>query len=108
MNNTMNDFAKQGQGSTSQGAEMAAEKAKGGIDQTVSSLSDKVDSVRKQAQPVLDKVSEVASQVRDQAAQASESLMTYTQENPVKALLFAAAAGAVLMTLSRALTPSRH
>jgi ElaB/YqjD/DUF883 family membrane-anchored ribosome-binding protein len=41
-------------------------------------------------------VSEMASQARDAASNASDSIVAYTKKNPVKALAIAAAAGALL------------
>ena len=42
----------------------------------------------------IDSAKAAAQRVRDGAAQASDSLVTYTKENPVKAILIAAASGA--------------
>ena len=55
----------------------------------------------------VDAVNEAAQQARRKASDASDSIISYTQENPVKALLIAAASGALLLTLINALTPSR-
>ncbi len=55
----------------------------------------------------VDAVSDAALRVRKTASQASDSVISYTQENPVKALLIAAASGALLLTLINAITPSR-
>lgn len=88
-------------------ANKAANKAKGGIDHAALTLSDTAESARQQAKPVLDQVSAAASKIRDTAADASDPLVTYTKDNPVKALMFAAAAGALFLTVIKALTPSR-
>lgn len=59
------------------------------------------------SQQSLDAVSDAAQQARKTASQASDSIISYTQENPVKALLIAAASGALLLTIINAITPSR-
>lgn len=88
-------------------ANKTADKAKGGIDQAASALSDKVDSATQQSKPFFDQVGAVAGKVRDSAADASDSILTYTKENPAKALLYAAGIGALLLTLLKALMPTK-
>jgi ElaB/YqjD/DUF883 family membrane-anchored ribosome-binding protein len=56
----------------------------------------------------IDAISEVASQARDAASNASDSIVAYTKKNPVTALAIAAASGALLYAAIKALTPSRH
>jgi ElaB/YqjD/DUF883 family membrane-anchored ribosome-binding protein len=121
MNTTGNDLAKHGQDL----ADKAAGKVQSGIEsarQAGAAASDKVSGVvetaRSQAGPSIKKASDqaqalvgqgidtakaAAQQVRDSAAQASESIVSYTKENPVKAILIAAASGALLVTLLNAL-----
>jgi ElaB/YqjD/DUF883 family membrane-anchored ribosome-binding protein len=55
----------------------------------------------------IDTISEVASQARDVASNASDSIVAYTKKNPVTALAIAAASGALLYAAIKALTPSR-
>ena len=55
----------------------------------------------------IDAISEVASQARDVASNASDSIVAYTKKNPVTALAIAAASGALLYATIKALTPSR-
>jgi ElaB/YqjD/DUF883 family membrane-anchored ribosome-binding protein len=55
----------------------------------------------------IDAISEFASQARDAAASASDSVVAYTRKNPVTALAIAAASGALLYAAIKALTPSR-
>ena len=55
----------------------------------------------------IDAISEVASQARDVASNASDSIVAYTKKNPVTALAIAAASGALLYAVIKALTPSR-
>jgi ElaB/YqjD/DUF883 family membrane-anchored ribosome-binding protein len=125
VNTTSNDFAKQGQDF----ADKTADKVQSGIRdarQTATKVGDKlssdIEAARSQAGPSIRKAAEQAQsfigqgidsakaatqRVRDGAAQASESLVTYTKENPVKAILIAAASGALLLTLVKALSRSR-
>jgi len=51
------------------------------------------------AQRGVDAVRERSLQVRDQALRASDNTVNYIRDEPVKAVLIAAAAGAVLMAL---------
>ena len=82
--------------------------------QTLDQLSSGVDTVRAQAAPVLnrlatdteqftrrsvDKVREGSQQLRGQALRATNTTLGYIKEEPVKAVLIAAAIGAVLMAL---------
>ena len=121
MNTTGNDVAKQGQDF----ADKAADKVQSGIEsarQTGHAVSDKVSNVvetaRSQTGPTIRKAADqaqtllgqgmdsakaAAQQVRDSAAQASESIVSFTKENPVKAILMAAASGALLVTLLNAI-----
>ncbi|MGO9949685.1 MAG: hypothetical protein ACLPWG_22930 [Steroidobacteraceae bacterium] len=85
-------------------------------------IADKVDDLRGDATSALtkaasraqsmgrqsiDAISEVASQARDVASNASDSIVAYTKKNPVTALAIAAASGALLYAVIKALTPSR-
>src|ERR1700675_2255368 len=56
----------------------------------------------------IDAVSDMASQARDAAANASDSIVAYTRKNPAKELALAAASGALLYAVIKALTPSRE
>ena len=77
-------------------------------------LSDKVDSAREQAVPMVkniasqaeaaarrgvDVVKETSAQLRDKALQAQDTTVSYIKDEPVKAMLIAAATGAALMAL---------
>lgn len=55
----------------------------------------------------LDAITDMASQARDVASNASESIVAYTKKNPVKALAIAAASGALLYAAFKARSPSR-
>ncbi len=86
-------------------------------------MADKVDDLRSEAVPALNKamsraqavgrhsidaIGDLASQARDAAANASDSVVAYTRKNPVTALAIAAASGALLYAAIKALTPSRN
>ncbi|MEP7099339.1 MAG: hypothetical protein ABI781_02445 [Burkholderiales bacterium] len=77
-------------------------------------LSDKVDTARDQAVPLLnrlssqaeaaarrgaDAVKETSAQLREKALQAQDTTVGYIKDEPVKAMLIAAATGAALMAL---------
>jgi ElaB/YqjD/DUF883 family membrane-anchored ribosome-binding protein len=84
-------------------------------------LADGVESVRKDASPMLSRATERAAalaqrgadavrdgsrQLADTAQRASEGTVNYVRGEPVKALLIAAAAGAALMALVSLVTRS--
>jgi ElaB/YqjD/DUF883 family membrane-anchored ribosome-binding protein len=107
MSTTSNDLAKQGQ----ELADNTADKVNGGIRDARQTAAKLGEAAADQAQTLLgrgiDSARATAQQVRDSATQASESLVTYTKENPVKAILIAAASGALLVTLFKALSRFR-
>jgi ElaB/YqjD/DUF883 family membrane-anchored ribosome-binding protein len=89
---------------------------------TLDQLSSRVKTMSSNVGPTIDKVTGKAQavarqgrdmtdaaiqQVRDAAADMSANLLKYTKRNPGKALLIAAASGALLATLVMARTPSR-
>jgi ElaB/YqjD/DUF883 family membrane-anchored ribosome-binding protein len=110
-------------------ADQAAQSADGAIkstqrfaNDTLNNLSDKVQEVRDQAAPVLNRVAEKAEtlarrgldavkdgsqQVREKALRASDSTVAYIKDEPVKAILIAAATGAALMALISLMTRSK-
>jgi ElaB/YqjD/DUF883 family membrane-anchored ribosome-binding protein len=122
LTSTTSDFSKQ----TQDLADKAANRIPGGIQdakRTINragdQLSSKADELRSQAQPLIKKATKQANafaksvggatqQVRDAASQASESVIAYAKENPVKAMLIATASGAVLATLIHTISRSRH
>jgi ElaB/YqjD/DUF883 family membrane-anchored ribosome-binding protein len=77
-------------------------------------LSDKVDTAREQAVPLINRIStqaeaaarrgaeavkETSAQLRDKAVRAQDTTVGYIKDEPVKAMLIAAATGAALMAL---------
>jgi len=85
-------------------------------------LSDKVEDARNQAAPLLNRLSsqaeaaarrgadmvrDTSAQLRDRATAAQDTTVSYIRDEPVKAMLIAAATGAALMALVGLLTRSR-
>ena len=85
MTSSVNHFVKQGQDIAGQAADQAQDLGRRGVA-----------AARDTAQQALDAASDVA-----------ESMIGYTKKNPAKALLIAAASGALLMALAKVLSPSR-
>lgn len=124
-NSLTSSFATTGQAL----ADKAADRAQSGIrraqdtaNEAGNILSSKLEDVRSDAgtavkkgarrvqaarQQGLDAISDMAGQARDVASNATDSIVAYTKKNPVKALAIAAASGAVLYTMIKALSPSR-
>jgi ElaB/YqjD/DUF883 family membrane-anchored ribosome-binding protein len=116
-NSIINDLQKNGQAL----ADKAADKVQGGIrdakhaaKEAGAAVSNKVDELRHDAGPTvarafdrvrsvsrqsMNAVGDAAQRTRDAASYASDSIVVYTRENPVKALLIAAASGALLLSL---------
>ena len=101
----------------------AAKSAHHAVEGALDSLSDKVEDLRSQATPVIDRISaqagaaakrgidavrDTSQQLRDSAARASESTVSYVKAEPVKAVLLAAATGALLMGLFSLVRRSRQ
>jgi ElaB/YqjD/DUF883 family membrane-anchored ribosome-binding protein len=123
--NTSKPLQQQGQDM----ADNAANAAQGAIkstqragEQTLDRLSDKVDDLRSQAAPLLNKVTSQAEaaarrgmeavrdssqQLRERALQAQDMTVAYVKDEPIKAMLIAAATGAVLMGIISMLGRSR-
>jgi ElaB/YqjD/DUF883 family membrane-anchored ribosome-binding protein len=109
-------------------ADMAAGTAQGAIhstqrtaDSALDTLSAKVEDLRSQAAPMLNRVSsqaeaaarrgieavrDTSQQLRDKAMRASDSAVGYVKDEPIKAMLIAAATGAALMGLIALLSRS--
>ncbi len=60
------------------------------------------------AQRSVDAVRDGTQQLRDKALRASDSTINYIKDEPVKAMLIAAATGAALMALLSLMSGSRH
>lgn len=107
MNTTSSDLAKQSEDFI----DKTADKVNGGIRNARQTANKLGETAAARAQTILsrgmDSAKATAQQVRDGATQASESIVTYTKENPVKAIFVAAATGALLVTLFKALSRFR-
>ena len=97
--------------STAQGAIRSTQRA---ADQALDRLSETVEDVRSKAGPMLNKVTsqaeaaarrgmeavrDTSQQLRERALQAQDMTVAYVKDEPIKAMLIAAATGAVLMGL---------
>lgn len=101
----------------------AAKSAQHTADSGLDSLSEKIEDVRDQAVPAIDRITARASagakrgfdavrkgsqQLRDTATRTTESTIAYVKVEPVKSVLLAAAAGALLMGLVSLIGRSRR
>ena len=111
-------------------ADQAAQSADNAIKATqrvaneaLDGLAGTVQDMRQQATPLLNRASEQAGalaqrgadalrdgtqQLRDKALRASDSTVSYIKDEPVKAMLIAAATGAALMALVNLMSGSRR
>ena len=91
--------------------------------ETLDSLSGSVQNARREAGPMLDRTSDqigalaqrgvnavrdTSQQLHDKALRASDSAIGYVKDEPVKAMLIAAATGAALMALISLMVRSRQ
>lgn len=105
-----------------QGADSAIKSTQRVTNDALDSLSDKVQDVKDQAAPVLNRVAAKAeelarrsadavrdgsSQLKERALRAQDATVGYIKDEPVKAILIAAAAGAALMALVTLLSRNR-
>lgn len=100
------------------GVDRAASKLHNGIrnahekaDGLGAQVADKADAAVSQAKSKvkegIQSVKDAVQQGRGTVAQSSETVVSYTRDNPVKALLIAAVSGAVVWSLAKALASSR-
>lgn len=100
--------------SAAEGAEHAIRSTQEAANKALDQLADSVDSLRGRGSPALERAREYASdyahrgldnmrdmslRMRERAQHASDQTLGYIRDEPVKALLIAAATGAVLMAL---------
>jgi ElaB/YqjD/DUF883 family membrane-anchored ribosome-binding protein len=102
-NASVNNIVKQGQTL----ANKAADKADDLRSDAMPAVKKATNQARTIGQQGIDAVSDAFSQARDAASDASDSIVAYTKKNPVKALAIAAASGALLYALTKALSPNR-
>ena len=106
-----------------QSADNAIKATQRVANQTLDGLADSVQDLRQQAAPLLNRGAEQGGalaqrsvdalrdgtqQLRDKALRASDSTVNFVKEEPVKAMLIAAATGAALMALVNLMSGSRH
>ncbi len=110
-------------------ADKAANAVQGAIrsthkvaDNALDGLATKVEDAREQTEPMLSRVTsqaeaaarrgieavrDTSQQLRDKAMRASDSAVGYVKEEPIKAMLIAAATGALLMGIISLMSRSR-
>jgi len=101
----------------------AAKSAERGIDSAADALTSKIEDVRNQAAPLINRVSAQAEaaakrgievvrdssqQLRERAMKATDQTVAYVKDEPVKSMLIAAATGAALMGLISLMGRSRN
>ena len=104
-------------------ADRAAGNAQRTVENVADSLSSKIQDVRDQAAPLINRVSAQAeaaarrgidavrdssAQLREKAQKATDTTVAYVKDEPVKSMLIAAATGAVLMGLVSLMGRSRN
>ncbi len=109
--------------SVADSAEQALASTRRVANEMLDSLSGSVEGVRQQTAPMLNRASDQAIAMaqhgvdavrdttrhwRDQAQHASDRTVTYIREEPVKAMLIAATAGALLVALAGLVRRARH
>lgn len=114
----LNDFADP----TAQSADQAKKSLSRVADDATVAVTDNVRDIRQQATPLINRATKQASalahrgvdtlrdtsqRLRETALRASDNSVKYIKEEPVKSVLMAAAAGAVLTALVRRMSRSR-
>ncbi|MBX9716127.1 MAG: protein phosphatase CheZ [Burkholderiaceae bacterium] len=104
-------------------ADLAVDRLDDAAQQAHNHLAEKAHNAVNAAKPVMDRLAkdaesiarrgletarETSRQLRERAAQASDSTVQYIKDEPVKAMLIAAAAGAALVTVIGLLSRSRR
>ncbi|MCY7306729.1 MAG: hypothetical protein LH632_11380 [Rhodoferax sp.] len=100
--NTADDAIK----STQRATNNAFESLAGGVQNLRQQAAPAINRVGALAQQGVDSVRDTAQQLRERALHATDSTVSYIKEEPVKAMLIAAATGAGLMALLSLLTRS--
>lgn len=89
-------------------ANLAASSASNNAESLRSGAGSTLDNAADQTQNMMDAISDATQKARDFAADTQDSIVAYTREQPLKALLIAAAAGAAFMTMIRAFSSSNN
>ena len=95
---SVNKLTKQGQSVAVKASDMAADMR----DEAAPILRKASSQVRASAKRRINALGDMASQARNAATDASDSILAYTKKNPAKALAIAAVAGALLFALAKA------
>lgn len=108
---------------TADAADNAIRNTQRRTDEAFDSLSSKVEDLRNQAGPMMNRMSSQAEaaarrgmeamrdgsqQLRERAQRATEETVAYVKDEPIKSMLIAAATGAVLMALVSLMGRSRN
>ena len=101
------DGIRSAQDATDEGIDKAFSKAVEVRVQAAQMLGMVSDQAQKLVEQGRDALRDTSQLVRDKASQASDTAVGYTKDEPMKAILLAAAAGAVLMGLVTLLARSR-
>ncbi len=111
LSQTANHMADQ----ASRTADHAIDATRSMVGQKMDGMADSMKSLHDQTAPLLDRASEVAkrgvnaaretsNELMSKASQATDSTVSYIKDEPVKAMLIAAATGAALMALMSAMS----
>ena len=122
---TTNTLSQQGQDALDKGAsnaQSAVRSTQRAADSAFDAMSEKIDEAKGQVAPMLSKVSsqaeaaarrgmdavrDTSQQLREKAVHAQDVTVAYVKDEPVKAMLIAAAIGALLMGLISMMGRSR-
>ena len=80
------------------------EDLKNALDKAPSAIGEAAAQLQALTRRGLDSAREISAGARDKAGRASDSTLAYIKDEPIKAVLIAAAAGAVITLLASALT----
>jgi ElaB/YqjD/DUF883 family membrane-anchored ribosome-binding protein len=103
MNTSVNHLPKQSQAL----ADKATDKANQVLSDAAPMIKSTVNQARAIGQQGIDAVTDMVSQARDAASDATDSIVAYTKKNPATALAIAAAAGAVLYAAIKVISSRR-
>ncbi len=103
--NETSESARRATGEALGHVEAAAHSMRDRIEPTVARLASQAETLARRG---LDAVRDSASQVRERATSMGDSTVRYVKDEPVKAVLIAAATGAALMALVSLISAARR
>ena len=110
--NRLADTVQDGIRATQRATNQVVDKAADTVDDAKSNVAPMLDKAGDQAQKLMqqgrEKLNDASQIVREKAVQATDVAVGYTKDEPVKAMLIAAAAGALLMGLVSMMARSRN